>query len=280
MTVDEVRGSGATRRRSGWRYLASGGVLIGGVVAYLVVLFVMVDTQNVNFFPSLLLVGAITVPMSVLIVADQAGPASRVPTWAVVFTAIVGGVIGVVAAGLLEYDTLRTLGSLPMVLIGVIEEAAKLLVPVVLYLLWRPHDPRGGVLIGIASGMGFATLETMGYGFQALLSGGVAAVDQTLLLRALFSPACHVAWTGMTVAMLWRIRTAAHRVRAFLGFLFTYAAAVVLHAVWDGSTRVATHVAVAVVGLIVLGAFVLASRRELHTEDSRDAGLLPRETPT
>ena len=166
MTVDQSRRSAVERHRSAWGYLAAGGILIGGVVTYLIVLFVMIDTQNVNFFPSLLLVGAITVPMSVLVLANQAGPASRVPSWAIVFTAIVGGVIGVVAAGLLEYDTLRDLGSVPMVLIGIIEEAAKLIVPVILYLLWRPQDPRSGVIIGIASGMGFAILETMGYGFQ------------------------------------------------------------------------------------------------------------------
>jgi RsiW-degrading membrane proteinase PrsW (M82 family) len=261
MTLDQAQRSATTRPRPAPGYLAAGGILVGGVVAYLVVLFVMLDTQNVNFFPSLLLVGAVTVPMSVLVLATQAGAAHRVPTWAVVFTAIVGGVIGVVAAGLLEYDTLRRLGSVPMVFIGLIEEAAKLIVPVILYLLWRPRDARGGVLVGIASGMGFATLETMGYGFQALLSGGIAAVDQTLLLRALFSPACHIAWTGMTVAMLWRIRPAARRGRAFLAFLLTYVVAVMLHAVWDGSTRVSVHLAVALTGLIVLGAFVLASRR-------------------
>lgn len=89
-----------------------------------------------------------------------------------------------IAAGLLEYDTLHRLGALPMVLVAVIEEAAKLIITVILCLLWRPNNPRGGLLIGIASGMGFATLETMGYGFQALLAGGIAAVDDTLLLRA------------------------------------------------------------------------------------------------
>ena len=66
----------------------------------------------------------------------------------------------------------------------------------------------------------------------------------------------------MTVAMLWRIRNAAHKSRAFLGFLLTYAAAVTLHAVWDGSTRLSIHVGVAVVGLIALGGFVLAAHRE------------------
>jgi RsiW-degrading membrane proteinase PrsW (M82 family) len=261
MTIDQSRESAVTRRRSARGYLASGGILIGGVATYLVVLFVMIDTQNVNFFPSLLFVGAITVPMSVLVFANQAAPSARVPSWAIVFTAIVGGLIGVIAAGLLEYDALRRLGSLPMVLVGVIEEAAKLIVPVILYVLWRPHNPRGGIIIGIASGIGFATLETMGYGFQALMAGGIAAVDDTLLLRALTSPACHIAWTGMTVAMLWRIRTATHHVRAFLGFLLAYGVAVTLHAVWDASTRLSIHVGIAAAGLIVLGAFLLVARR-------------------
>jgi len=137
MTIEQDRPTTRARSRSPLRFLAAGGILVGGVVAYLIVLFVMVDTQNVNFFPSLLLVGAVTVPMSVLVVANQAGSSSRVPTWAIVFTAIVGGVIGVVAAGLLEYDTLRRLGSVPMLFIGLIEEAAKLIVPVILYLLAR-----------------------------------------------------------------------------------------------------------------------------------------------
>jgi protease PrsW len=208
MTIDQNHPSAVVRHRSAWGYLAAGGILIAGVVAYLAVLFVMIDTQNVNFFPALLFVGAITVPMSVLVFVYQAAPLARVPAWAIVFTAIVGGLIGVLAAGLLEYDALQRLGSLPMVLVGAIEEAAKLIVPVILYLLWRPNNPRGGITIGIASGMGFATLETMGYGFQALLAGGIAAVDDTLLLRGL---------TGMTVAMLWRIRTADHLTSADTG---------------------------------------------------------------
>ena len=262
MTIEQNSESAVIPRRSAtWGYLASGAILIGGVAAYLVILFVMIDTQNVNFFPSLLFVGAITVPMSVLVFANQAAPGARVPNWATVFTAIVGGLIGVIAAGLLEYDTLRRLGSLPMVLVAAIEEAAKLIVPVILYLVWRPNNPRGGIIIGIASGMGFATLETMGYGFQALLAGGIAAVDDTLLLRALTSPTCHIAWTGMTVAMLWRIRAATHHVRAFLGFLLAYGLAVTLHAVWDSSTSVPVHVGIAAVGLIVLGSFLLAAHR-------------------
>jgi protease PrsW len=237
-------------------------VLIGGVVAYLVVLRVMVNTENINFFPSLLLIGAITVPMSVLVFAMRDERHGGVRTSWVVFTAVVGGLVGTITAGVLEYRTLRDLGTVPMSFVGLIEEAAKLVVPVLVYLAVRPRDARGGVIIGVASGMGFATLETMGYGFQALLaSKSIAAVDDTLLLRALLSPACHIAWTGMTVAMLWRIRTARSRGRAVAAFAGTYLVAVILHALWDGSQLVGVHIAVAVTGLVVLMVFLHRAHR-------------------
>jgi hypothetical protein len=47
-------------------------------------------------------------------------------------------------------------------------------VPVVLlFTIMARHErrlPSGGLIIGVASGMGFAALETMGYAFSALLS--------------------------------------------------------------------------------------------------------------
>jgi RsiW-degrading membrane proteinase PrsW (M82 family) len=237
-------------------------VLVVGIVAYQVVLRVMVDTKNVNFFPSLLLIGAITVPVSVLVFAQTGGRTITVMPWVVATTAIVGGVVGTITAGTLEYDTLRDLGTVPMVFVGIIEEGAKLIVPFIVYLLVRPKDPRPGVIIGIASGMGFATLETMGYGFQSLLSAGsISAVDDTLLLRALLAPACHIAWTGMCTAMLWRIHGVPHKARARAAFLGTYVVAVALHATWDGSTSVPVHIVVAGIGLVVLLVFLRRAHR-------------------
>src|SRR3712207_8901765 len=48
-----------------------------------------------------------------------------------------GGVLGTVVAGTLEYDVARALGFLPKLAIGLIEESAKLLVPLVFYFLGR-----------------------------------------------------------------------------------------------------------------------------------------------
>lgn len=237
-------------------------VLVVGVIAYVVVLEVMVSTDNINLFPTLLLVGAVTVPLSVLMFAyaiDRPAPGNGAT---VAFTAIAGGVIGTTTAGLLEYRTLKELPWLGMLGIGVIEEAAKLIVPLVV-LLVAPRRTRGvGIVIGIASGAGFAVLETMGYGLVALIEskGDMAEVDGTLLLRGLLSPASHVAWTGMTVWALWRVGATPrvrHAVRDFVG---CFVLAVLLHATWDGVDILVVHVGVVVISLAVLLTLILRSR--------------------
>jgi RsiW-degrading membrane proteinase PrsW (M82 family) len=161
-----------------------------------------------------------------------------------------------------------------MILVGLIEEAAKLIVPLALLLLVRRPDPRAGVVIGIASGMGFATLETMGYGFTALLNnGGLAAVEQTLLLRALLSPAGHVAWTGLTVAAVWRIPGAARKGRAVAIALGAFVAAVLLHAAWDGSNSLVVHI---VVGGLSVAMLLLMIHRVHRTAEGSATGPRPR----
>ena len=145
-------------------------VLVVGVAAYLLVLRTLVGTENLNFVPSLLLLWSAVVPATVLTFAATGGRRVVVGAGLLALVAIVGGIIGTVAAGTLEYDTLRRLGALPMFFVGLIEESAKLVVPLLVVLLVRRYrNPAAGVVVGVASGMGFATLETMGYGFNALI---------------------------------------------------------------------------------------------------------------
>jgi protease PrsW len=234
-------------------------VLVAGVVSYLLVLRTLVATQNLNFVPSLILLGSIVVPASVLVFAASSGRQVIVPSSLIALVAVLGGVIGTVAAGTLEYDALHRLGALPMLAVGLIEEGAKLIVPLLVLLVTRHRSPRAGVIIGVASGMGFATLETMGYGFSALLSSGkLVAVEQTLLLRALLSPAGHVAWTGLTAAALWAVASSARKGRAVLRLVGVFVAAVLLHAAWDGFNSLWVHV---VVGGVSFAALLVAIRR-------------------
>lgn len=239
--------------------------LVAGVVAYLVVLFAMVSTRNLNLFPSLLFIGSLTVPLSVLLLAYSAAHrAAADHTGLVALTALIGGLIGVTTAATLEYATLKALPALGMLAVGVIEEVAKLIMPVLVFALARRRTPGMGLILGVASGTGFAALETMGYGLSALLEtgGGLGAVDATLLLRALLAPAGHVAWTGLTCWALWRLGETPRPRWAGLVFAVAFVGAVVLHAAWDGTASLALHVAIAVVSVtILLVLMVVSSRR-------------------
>ena len=171
---------------------------------------------------------------------NSRNPAYDVPLLGLLLCGGIGGVLGVVLAGLGEADVLLHLGSEPTLAVGVIEEAAKLLVPLAVLLFTRYRSvPADGLLVGVAAGDGFAVLETMGYGFTVLLeTRDLAAVTSTLLIRGLASPAGHAAWTGLAAAALWRVwptaalgRVWAHcgRPGALLGFVGTFLLVVVLH---------------------------------------------------
>jgi RsiW-degrading membrane proteinase PrsW (M82 family) len=241
-----------------WAWL---GTFVIGAALYLLVLAVLTDTGNPNLFPTMILLGALVVPLT--FVTFAAGRSGR---WLIDGptlggSLLFGGVVGVVVAGLLEYDAMRKLGTLPMLGVGLIEEAAKLVVPVVLVLFFR-HRYRsvaGGIVIGVAVGTGFAVLETMGYAFVALLQSGgdVGDAEQTLFIRGLLSPAGHAAWTGLACWGLWRFAVAPSG-RHFLGFLGMYALAVALHTTWDGIGGRLTY---AIVGVISIGLLLVGLRR-------------------
>ena len=230
------------------------GVLVVGLALYVVVLRTLVRTQNPNFVPALLLLGATVVPLAFLTFAQARTGRWQVPAAALVTAAFFGGVIGVVVAGTLEYDALRGLGALPMLFVALIEEAAKMIVPIILlFVLLARHGrrlPSDGLVIGVASGMGFAALETMGYGFSALLSsqGDITAVVQTLFVRGLTAPAGHTAWTGLTCGALWAM-IATPSGKKVLAFVATFAGAVALHTAWDTFGGVVPFIILAIISL-------------------------------
>lgn len=267
----------AEPRRSWLARLSGLTVLPLGVVAYVVVLNAMVSTRNPNLFPTLVLIGAITVPLSVLLLAYGGGRRPEGHGGLVALTAIAGGVIGTTSAALLEYSAMRSLQAAGLLTVGFIEEAVKLIVPVAVFLFARRHTPGLGVILGIASGMGFAVLETMGYGFSALLSsnGDVSLVDQTLLLRGLLSPAGHVAWTGLTVWALWRLGDRPRPRASIAAFVGAYLLAVVLHTVWDVSNNVVVHIVIAVASVGILVGLIISSHHGDGTPHGKRGVHLP-----
>ncbi|MFD3520009.1 PrsW family intramembrane metalloprotease [Streptomyces sp. NPDC058653] len=234
-----------------WAWLP---VLAVGLGLYFLVQSTLVDTGNVNYVPSLILLGALVVPLSFLtFVAGRTGE-WQVGPFVLGTAAVFGGVVGIVTAGRLEFATLRGLGASSLIGIGLIEESCKLIVPVlILVWQWRQGTVHvaDGLLIGVASGMGFATLETMGYAFTALLAsqGNIGDVEETLLLRGLTSPAAHMAWTGLICGALWGAVTARWSFAATTQLVVTFVLAVALHALWDGVTGRFTYFLLAAISL-------------------------------
>jgi RsiW-degrading membrane proteinase PrsW (M82 family) len=181
-------------------------VLVSGLVLLFFVERTLVATSNPNYVPSVILLGAFLVPISFVTYLYERLPSWDVPLQTLAMCFMWGGVLGTVVAGTLEYDVARALGFLPKLLIGLIEESAKLILPLIFYFVGRYRSEAAGIVLGVATAAGFAGLETMGYGFASLLSskGNLGVLDEVLLVRGLTSPAGHMAWTGLVCAVLWR----------------------------------------------------------------------------
>jgi|SRR5690242_8325231 len=137
-----------------------------------------------------------------------------------------------------------------------IEETSKLLVPAAILLLMpRYRTSADGLLLGVAAGAGFAAMETMGYAFTTLLAshGSITDTVDELLLRGLFSPAGHMAWTGITAAALYAAAASGWRRRKVGEFALAFVAAVALHALWDSQKNLIGTAVVGLVSLVALG---------------------------
>ena len=230
-------------------------LLISGVLFFILAEIALVSTGNPLFFPTVILLGAFVVPVTFVAyfyeyVRDRD---ISMPTLTACF--IFGGLIGVIAAGFIEYQTLRSLNNASLFGVGLIEETAKLIFPVVMFVRWKYQHEADGLLFGVAAGMGFAALETMGYAMVNLVQSGgsVGTLQQVLLIRGLLSPSGHAAWTGFVCAVLWRQRQTKGNWFG-LPVVGAFLLAIVLHAVWDivSSMNVQTGAQLALYSVLLL----------------------------
>ncbi len=207
-------------------------------------------TQNVLFFPTTIVIGAFLIPIAFIAYFYQQDTqydldthqGSIIPT--LLMCGILGGLIGTLAAGTLESVTLTGNSLTSLFWVGPIEEFCKLIVPVAIYIIMRKRfrSEMDGLLFGVATGMAFAALESMGYELVALVTsrGGINALDETILIRGLLSPAGHAAWTGMITAALWRQRERTGKVFSPIVIVF-YLIAAALHSLWDFASSASSY---------------------------------------
>jgi protease PrsW len=235
--------------------------LVLGLALFAVLDGAALITGNIRLVPSILAVGAFLGPVAFVTYVWERAPEVPLPTLLRCF--LVGGLLGLASAAVLEYRALIELGTLPTVAVGLIEETCKLLLPVAILLRGRYRREADGLLFGVASGMGFAAFETMGYGLGALLAsqGHIGEVERVLFIRNLLSPANHAAWTGLVCAALWRSAFGVPRWPAWAPAA-VFAVAVGLHALWDWVPTLWEQIPIGVLSLALLAWRMHAAARE------------------
>jgi RsiW-degrading membrane proteinase PrsW (M82 family) len=199
-------------------------------------------TGNVNLLPTVILLGSFLVPVTFVVYAFQRH-ADQVVTAQHIFAAFVyGGILGTLGASILEAEFLDRPSASTYFGVGLVEEAVKL---AALWLLaWRlpRYTMRDGIVLGAATGFGFAALESAGYAFNALFTmEGLSLQNlvETEVLRGLLTPVGHGLWTAILGGILFRTAARTGRLRLSGTLVGWYLLVALLHTLWDASRGIA-----------------------------------------
>jgi RsiW-degrading membrane proteinase PrsW (M82 family) len=155
----------------------------------------------------------------------------------------------VLAASLLEADLHAT--TWIYLRVGLIEEAVKAIVLLVVGRAVVPKTARQGGLLGAAVGAGFAAFESAGYAFNAAVTAqgiDLASMLQTEAMRSILTPVCHVLWTALLGAVIFGATGRSTSYRLTGRVIVAFIVVVVLHALWDSMGGIAALLAVVVTG--------------------------------
>jgi RsiW-degrading membrane proteinase PrsW (M82 family) len=224
----------APRRRTWLR------MFFTGLVLWVLTVIVTFLTRNPNLVPTLVLLGSFLVPVTFVVWAFGRRHSGEVTAELLFTTFVTGGVLGVLAASLLESYLLHPSPWL-FLGVGLIEEAVKLLALAFLTRQLTHKYARDGIILGAAVGFGFAAFESAGYAFTALFTEqGLSLMQlvQTELLRSVLAPVGHGLWTAILGGVLFSSSGREHFALTWR-LLFSYLGVSVLHALWDSMHSIA-----------------------------------------
>ena len=218
-------------------------VLVGGLGLWIAALAVTNATSDALLIPTDLALGAALVPATMIVWnferrADEALSGARVAA-----TVVAGGVASILITVPPEKAWVEP-GVTGWLLVGAIEEGAKLSVLAIAAAGLSRYTTRDGVILGAALGFGFAAFESSGYALTALANPSpftrtpLASLVEMEALRNLQAPFTHGLWTGLAGGVLfWAVsRRRPHRV---LGVVSAYLFVAALHAFWNLADEVA-----------------------------------------
>jgi RsiW-degrading membrane proteinase PrsW (M82 family) len=252
-------------------------ILIIGVLLFIGAEEALRVTKNPNFFPTLILLGAFVVPVAFVAFFYEHVKHREISLPLLTSCFIIGGVIGILIAGFIEFRVARGVSISSLFNVGLIEESAKLIFPLILFFMGKYRHEADGMLFGMAVGMGFAAFETMGYGLVIYVQskGDLNTLWQVFLIRGFISPAGHAAWTGFLCAVLWRERERKGHAVINFNIVAAFIMAVVLHAVWDIANSINTQTTGQLIYVILGNVAIAAVSLSLVILRYREARKIP-----
>ncbi|MGN0569611.1 MAG: PrsW family glutamic-type intramembrane protease [Candidatus Fimenecus sp.] len=212
--------------------------------------------SNTNAIPGLIFVGALAVPFSTVIFFFEVNAPRNMSLFEVIKIFFVGGALSLVATLILfEFAPVGELDYIGATIVGIVEEAGKLVIVAYFCKNAKVKHILTGLLIGSAVGAGFAVFETAGYAFNYLLVEGWETMLEVIYLRAILSLGGHVVWAAISGAALVLVKGAEDLEKEHLlnpRFLKIFAVPVVLHAVWDMPIPVPVNIPIVQIALTVL----------------------------
>jgi RsiW-degrading membrane proteinase PrsW (M82 family) len=191
-------------------------------------------TGNPNLIPTVVLLGSFLVPVTFVVWAWQRRETGELTTSLLFSTFVTGGVLGVIGASVLETYLLRPSWWL-FLGVGLIEEACKLFALAFLTRHLAVKSVRDGMILGAATGFGFAAFESAGYAFTALFTtSGLSLMQlvETEVLRGLLAPVGHGLWTAILGGVLFS--ASGRGTFTVTGRLvLSYLGVSLLHGLWD-----------------------------------------------
>ena len=178
-------------------------MLVYGVLLTVLFFVGCIHFKNPNMVPGFIFFASMAVPFAVFIMFYELNIRRDVSMYNAIRGLLGGGAASLLYT-LLINSKLSFLNLEGAWWAGPIEEIAKLYAAlfVARFIALRNGRILTGILLGCATGAGFAIFETAGYIFRNLdssifSSGGDGLV--VAIMRAVLSPFCHVVWTAVTV---------------------------------------------------------------------------------
>jgi RsiW-degrading membrane proteinase PrsW (M82 family) len=233
-------------------------VLLIGLVLWIATVAVAFITRNLILLPTIVLLGSFLVPVTGVAWYLDHDPSPALSPNRVTAAFIIAGVVGALAASLLEFWLVFGPGPVGMLKVGLIEEFAKGAGIVLFALGLRFLSTRDGMVLGATVGFGFAALESSGYALVSLfvVQGGhlylsLGSVVLTELIRGVLAPFSHGLWSAILGGAIFHASRNG-RLRPAWSIVIAYLGVSVLHGAFDTFGSVAGYVVISLVGLIPL----------------------------